>query len=227
MKMKVILISLCISVFSVSCKKDGDEKPESNFAVKIPVKYDDSKGGFNYFLTENGNTVLRPEDAKDWYTRDEFHFTGELSDYADAQKNQEIEDAIEEHFFKLAKEMAEKEPDAPQVHRGTVYYCTDIINELTICCDKDFNGITAGQPLNSHFTVTGDFIAKTDGRYVAFYRENILESDLLKEGKLVFPREFHIQLKSAPEIEDVYTFRIEIKGDGISEQKQIMPVGLK
>jgi hypothetical protein len=64
MKMKVILISLCISLCSVSCRKDGEEQQESNFAVKVPVKYDGSKGGFNYYLKANGNTVLRPEDAK-------------------------------------------------------------------------------------------------------------------------------------------------------------------
>jgi hypothetical protein len=227
MKMRVILISLCISLFSASCGKDGDEKQESNFAIKIPVKYDGSKGGFNYYLIYNGTTILRPEDAKDRYVYDEIYFTGELSSYADAQKNKEIENAIEEYFFKLAKEMAEKEPDIPQVHRGTVYYCTDIINSIKIYCDKEFNGITAGQPLNSLFAVNGDFIAKIDNKYVAFYMENILESDLLKESKLIFPREFSIRLKNAPEVEDVYTFYIEIKGEDISEQKQIGTIGLK
>jgi hypothetical protein len=227
MKMKVILISLCISLFSVSCKKDGEEKRESNFAIEVPIKYDSSKSGFNFYLKENGNTILRPEDVKDRYVYDEFYFAGELSDYANAQKNQEIEDAIEEHFFQLAKEMSEKEPSVPQVHRGTVYYCTNIINDIKIYCDKDFNGIAAGQSLNSHFIIVGNFIAKIDNKYIAFYLENILEGDLLKEGNLIFPREFYMQLKNAPEVEDVYTFHIEIKGDEVSEHKQIMTIGVK
>jgi hypothetical protein len=123
--------------------------------------------------------------------------------------------------------MAEKEPDVPQVHKGTVYYCTDVINSIKILCDKEFNGVAAGQPLNSQFTVTGNFIAETDSKYVAFYMENILESDLLEAGKLIFPREFYIQLKNAPEVEDVYTFYVEIRGEGILEQKQIGTIGLK
>ncbi|MDR0713100.1 MAG: hypothetical protein LBF89_02415 [Bacteroidales bacterium] len=222
MKTKIILTSLWIALFSVSCTTNGDEKQKSTLANKVSIKYDSGKGGFNYYLSDNGkSTILRSEDGKDRYAHDEFYFVGELTDYASAQKNKEIEDAIEDYYYEMAKE----NPDFTV--RDAVYYCTDLINEINIYSDKNFNGIAAGQSLNSHFVVVGDFISRMDNQYVAFYTGNILESNLLKEGNLVFPREFYILLKNTPEVEDTYTFYMEIKGEGISEQKQISVIGLK
>jgi hypothetical protein len=219
-------MNLCVFAFLSSCTKvTSDNAPKvpdtSPLANKMPIKYDSQKGGFSYNLSENGKgTILTLEDSKSRYTYDEFSFIGELISYAETPKNQAIEDAIEKYFS--------EHPDAVDIMNGRIhYYCIDLINEVNIYCDKKFNDIEAGKSLNTFFTVQGEFISKINNKYVAFYWENILESDLLKKGQLIFPRDFSIKLKTSPEVEDVYTFTIEIKGDGISDRKATLAIGLK
>jgi hypothetical protein len=227
MNAKQFTIGLFLSVFCLSCnKKLPDEAPEfptSRYAYLAPVKYDGQRG-FDYYLSENDKGTITAEESKAQYFYDEFSFVGELTFYASATKNEAIENAIDNYFIELIKE----HPEEGESNKRTVYYCLDIINDVNIYCDKEFNGVETGKSLNSFFIISGDFIAKSnDNEYVVFFRDNILESSLLKKGQLIFPRKFDIRLKAKPQNEGIYTFTIEIKGNGISDRKEIWTIGLK
>jgi hypothetical protein len=95
----------------------------------------------------------------------------------------------------------------------SISFVEDKIISVKIFSDSTFNDIEAGKSLNHLFSVSGHFIIVRNNKYVLDNKLNILDSNILKDSIIHFPREISIKLVTPPQKEMKYNFYIELITD--------------
>ncbi len=154
--------------------------------------------GFNFIYNSKSNGTIEVDYGK-VYLSSEISFLGEALAHRTYEKNDKLNSDIISYLYSL-----------DYIDNQFIDYLINTFESIKIFSDEDFNGVKAGENLNSFFIVTGDFILYKDKKY-SIFNKNILETSYIQEGKLLFPLNMKISLKVPPKRIDRYKFYLELR----------------